>query len=412
MKHSEPRYGMPAMPAAKVLVVDDSHAVLDSLQLQLGDIGLTVNTASDGESCLRAIASDPPDIVLLDIIMPGIDGYETCLQIKQSPAGRDLPVVFMTSLEEVADKLRGFEVGGADYLHKPFDIADLAARLRVHLLLRQRNQELAQAMARLLRSEKLLLSGKLAAAGQLSAGIAHEIANPSQFAGLAAQQLQGELAEVHAFLRTLAGDDADAEVLAAIESRFSRLQELAGTIREGTARVHAIAQDLRVFARRDDEAMRLARLAPILAATVSLVRAQFRHDLDIELELRDDPELRCSPSRIGQVLMNLLVNACQAVMQQRAQSGPDYRGRVGIVCARHGERLDIVVSDNGCGITAEVKAHIFDPFYTTKPAGEGSGLGMALAHAIVRDHRGELHIDSSPGEGARITLSLPVPASD
>jgi putative two-component system response regulator len=126
-----------------VLVVDDTEANLDILVEALGDL-YSVSVAMDGESALESIAEEPPDLVLLDIMMPGIDGYEVCRRLKADPATAGIPVVFLTAMTEIADKTRGFELGAVDYVTKPFEVLEVQARVKTHLSLELARRELAR----------------------------------------------------------------------------------------------------------------------------------------------------------------------------------------------------------------------------------------------------------------------------
>src|SRR3954470_1077963 len=138
-----------------ILVVDDTVENLRLLASLLGEQGFEVRPVTSGKQALQAAAHDPPDLILLDITMPEMDGYETCERLKQLDAVRDVPVIFLTALGEIGDKVRAFEVGGADYVTKPFRIEEILARIRVHLALRRAQLELARNYERLGALERL-----------------------------------------------------------------------------------------------------------------------------------------------------------------------------------------------------------------------------------------------------------------
>ncbi|MBD8526100.1 hybrid sensor histidine kinase/response regulator [Pseudomarimonas arenosa] len=425
-----------SLPPATILLVDDSSVLLDALKEQLWTYGLKVRLAHDGAEALLQAEQVMPDLILLDVMMPGIDGFETCRQLKRNPNTRAIPVIFMTALQHTEDKLAGFEAGGVDYLTKPVDIAEVVARIGTHLNLRATQRALQQeverrqrveevllqneaglrqqaeraqsALQQVMQSEHLLVSEKLAAAGQLSAGVAHEINNPTHYAALAADALNEQLEEFRQFLFQLAGPDADREVLQSLERRFDMLREQVQTILEGTHRVLGIVRDLTTFARAESPAGSRASLGEPIRATMNLVRAKYKHDIEFALQIDDDPEIFCNPPRLNQVFMNLIVNACQAIKQKAAEGDPAFCGRVQVRLFQQGDQLCVVVEDNGSGIDPGLKTQIFDPFFTTKPAGEGTGLGLALSWSIVNEHGGHVDVDSEPGAGARFTVALPM----
>ncbi|HEX5756201.1 MAG TPA: ATP-binding protein [Arenimonas sp.] len=273
----------------------------------------------------------------------------------------------------------------------------------------ERTEALQQALDRILHSERLLLSGKMATAGQLTAGIAHEINNPLHYAAATSEQLQEQLQGFRDLLRQLAGDDADPAVMQAIELRLDAFAADLRAIREGCTRALGIVQDMRQFAGSDCGERTRTRLGDTLRATVNLARAQFKHDAVFEVQMPDDPELDCHPARLGQVFLNLLVNACHAVQARAAMGEPGYAGRVGLSGKLAGDWFMLAVEDNGCGIDPDLRERIFEPFFTTKPIGEGSGLGLALSQSIVAEHGGRIEVESTPGQGTRFLVRLPLP---
>jgi signal transduction histidine kinase/ligand-binding sensor domain-containing protein len=250
--------------------------------------------------------------------------------------------------------------------------------------------------------QQLVLREKMAALGTLTAGVAHEINNPTNFADGAVQNLLVELAALHEFLHRLAGEDADPGVLAAIDERLRRLQDMGAIAREGHERIKRIVADLRQLTRLDEAAFKRIRLSEPIRSTVNLVRTRFdRVDFDLDLAL--DPEIDCHPAKLGQVFMNLIVNACQAVQD----TGRPGWVRIGIALTDTNAVVHIV--DNGNGMDTATRDRLFEPFFTTKPVGQGTGLGLSLSLGIVREHGGDISVQSMPGVGTRFQVVLPLP---
>ncbi len=266
--------------------------------------------------------------------------------------------------------------------------------------------ELEQAHNQLLQSEKL------ASIGQLAAGVAHEINNPIGFVNSNLGTLDGYVSDL---LRVI---DAYREVEAALppESRarveavkqevdLAYLQDDAGALvkesRDGLDRVTRIVQDLKDFSRMGTADWQWADLHRCLDSTINVVTNEIKYKAELERRYAELPEVRCVPSQLNQVFMNLLVNAAQAIPE---------RGRITITTGRNGDEVFVAVRDTGAGIPPDILKRVFDPFFTTKPVGTGTGLGLSVSHGIVERHRGRIEVDSEPGAGTEFRVWLPIDA--
>ena len=144
-----------------------------------------------------------------------------------------------------------------------------------------------------------------------------------------------------------------------------------------------------------------------LAATLNLVRAKFKEQVEFNCEFKADPVLQCWPAQLNQVFMNLAINGCQAIIAA-PQNEKSASGRLFVSTFVEGENFGICFRDNGAGMSAEVKMRVFDPFFTTKPVGEGTGLGLSISYGIVEKHGGRIEVESSPGAGSTFTILLPL----
>ena len=259
---------------------------------------------------------------------------------------------------------------------------------------------------------RMVQTEKLAALGQLSAGVAHEINNPL---GFLASNI-GMLEQYFATLLTLFARYEQAESAlpahTAAALRLAREQAQLGYLREdipllmrqskdGMARVSTIVQSLNAFSRNDSQQQwQWTDLHKGIDSTLVIINHQLRQVADISKQYGALPQVLCLPSEINQVVMNLLVNAGQAFGPQRGQIAI----RTGI---SEGEAW-IEVEDNGCGMSAATQAHIFDPFYTTKPIGTGTGLGLSISYGLVERHHGRIEVDSIEGRGSRFRICLPI----
>jgi signal transduction histidine kinase len=257
--------------------------------------------------------------------------------------------------------------------------------------------------------KQLMESEKLAILGQLTAGVAHEINNPANFAYVGVHQLAGELEAFRDFLLTLAGDDVDPDVSAALNNRMDQLASRLTLVAEGATRIKQVAADLGAFARKGRGAPQLATVGNALHSTVNLVKTQYGEDIEFVCTLQADPVIECDISQLNQVFMNLIVNACYAIRQRKAGQASSFHGLLQIDTRIQGKWLVVSFVDNGCGIPASQLGRIFERYYTTKPEGKGTGLGLSISQTIVHKHRGRIEVDSLVGRGTTFTLYLLLP---
>jgi two-component system NtrC family sensor kinase len=274
---------------------------------------------------------------------------------------------------------------------------------------RQAHEALKSAQSRMVETEKL------ASLGQLVAGVAHEINNPLAFVSNNVAVLERDLKDLIAligFYRQIktSNDPAEQPILKQIdqvsealdlEYTLNNLPLLIERTREGLRRIERIVKDLRLFARVDEGEWNEVDLNPGIESSVNMVQGYARkRGVRLTAELEPLPPVRCRGARVHQVVVNLLMNAIDACKPEdtvtiRTRPEPETSG----------VRIDVI--DTGCGIEPTNRERIFDPFFTTKPLGEGTGLGLSISYGIVREHRGSIDVQSSPGEGSCFTVRLP-----
>lgn len=255
---------------------------------------------------------------------------------------------------------------------------------------------------------QLVQQEKMASLGTLTAGVAHEINNPANFAHVGAQALSNDLERFRQFLLDLAGEDAEAEILETLNTRVDSLSSQIGTIIEGTTRIKNLVLDLRTFSRLDQATKKTVPIGDSLTSTINLVRTQYAQIAEIRCELDANPLLECFPAELNQVFMNLIVNACQAIQSSRRKNDVKDKGLLSIRSYLEQEWLVIEFEDNGDGIPQAIIDHIFEPFFTTKTVGEGTGLGLSISFGIIEKHRGNISVRSTEGVGTCFTLRLPL----
>lgn len=405
-----------------ILIVDDSPANLTLLDSILQEQGYTVRAAISGELALKNIQRQLPDLVLLDVNMPGMSGYDVCKALKDDPALAEVPVIFVSAASDTADKLRAFEEGGVDYVTKPFQTQEVLARVETHLTLaaarkelEQKNSALENALAELKQAQaQLVQSEKMAALGMLTAGIAHELNNPLNFVAASVQALRKIVTPFEQLIRLC---EESHHHCGHFEKwcRENNHADLCETLVElvdnscyGANRATEIVRGLRVFTRLDESGMKNTDLHENLDSVLLLLNSRYQNRIRIIRDYGELPTWECQPGKLNQVFMNLVSNAIDAIYAK-----PETSDRDEIVIStrlenRSGGYYAIVeISDTGTGMTDEVKQKLFQPFFTTKEVGDGVGLGLAISYGIVRDHEGAIEVESAPGKGSVFRVIIP-----
>lgn len=411
-------------PQARILVVDDNP--IDSTVLcRILSTHYNVLAAPSGERALQIALTVPqPDLILLDVVMQGMSGYDVLARLRGNPATRDIPLIFVTGLDSAEDEERGLKLGAVDYISKPCRAPIVLARVRTRLELKRARDSLANQnayleaeVARRMQENQqvqlqLLQSEKMAAIGQLAAGITHEINNPVGFVSSNLGSLERymrdifELLDAYEALEKICpdGNTALAEVRELKQQKnigFLRtdLVQLITETRQGLTRVSKIVSDLKNFSRTESNDWQWADLHSELDSTLNIVWNEIKYHCTLNKDYGDLPKIYCIPSQINQVLLNLLVNAAQAIPE---------KGEITIRTGHAGDEAFIAIADTGTGIPAENLPKLFEPFFTTKPVGKGTGLGLSISYGIVQKHGGRIEVESAEGKGTTFTVWLPI----
>jgi len=346
----------------KILVVDDNADNVELLAKRLKALGYRTAEAYDGEQALLRVAEEEPDLVILDVMMPKLDGFEVCQRLKSDERTRSIPVIMLTAKREVPDKIRGLDTGADDYVTKPFNPQELMARVRSLLNLRTLH-------------EKRVTEEKLGALGQMAEGVAHEVRNPMVTIGGFARRIRDRLPE----------SDPLREYAEHIIKEVERLETMVEEIVRFKALMISPYEpvDLR---RVVDEAL-ADRGKAFPAESIRVVR-RFAPDL---------PLIQGDRGNLLLALGNIVQNAFEAM-----ENG----GTLTVTLESDGGQVRLELADTGCGIPKSELSNVFDPFYTSKMT--GAGMGLTMVHRIVTRHGGAVDLTSQSGVGTTVTVHLPV----
>jgi len=456
------------METSTILIVDDNPSNLDVLSEALAGSGWEILVATDGETAIEQAEYSQPDLILLDVMMPGIDGFETCHRLKASRLTNEISVIFMTALSDIGDKVKGFNLGAVDYITKPFEQKEVLARVNLHLTLRsltktlaeqnlllkqeiedrlaaeaalhqlaqelekrveERTAELSQALDNLKKAQvQIVQSEKMACLGQLVAGVAHEINNPvcciSNNIPIAKEYIADLIGMIrlcqHSVTSTSEFEDKSLEI--ELDFIVEDLPKIIDSMAVGTERLYNLSLSLRNFSRLDKSALTPVNIHDGLDSTLLILGHRLKAkgtfpEIAVIKEYGELPLVECYPGQIYQVFMNILANGIDALEEytiscslcgenKQSNHTPQIR-----ICTEmlQGDRVVIRIADNGVGITEEVMQHLFTPMFTTKSVGKGTGLGLSISREIVEEkHGGKLTCISSPEGWVEFVIELPI----
>lgn len=379
----------------KILIVDDAKVSVQMLKTYFGN-KYDLRTAYSGDEALLILEEFPADLVLMDIIMPGIDGYETCKLIRNNPKHELTRIILISGQGMIEDKLKGYKAGADDFITKPFVPEELLAKVKVYLRLLSAEQNLRDLNTSLeekvlLRTEQLrqqgealISSAKLAAIGEMAAGVAHEINTP----------LSIIVSRVGLLLK---GIDSDVLDIEKIKTGLTQIKSTANMVTK-------IMMGLKTVSRNSEtDPMEKVNVSAIVEDAIVLCRDRFRKasvDLNVDAEPNTELWIEGRATQLTQVLINLLGNAFDAI-----SSLPEKWVNIKVSRSIHG--IVISITDSGYGIPDQVLAKMMDAFFTTKAVGQGTGLGLSISKNIIENHQGKLYYDrNSPRTCFVIKLPL------
>ena len=371
---------------SKILIVDDQPANLSILFDCLDSLNATILLAQTGKRAVELARREEPDIIILDIVMPEMDGYQVCTILKEHERMREIPVIFMSALSDTVNILKGFDVGGVDYITKPIHYQEAIARISTHLKLRYMEKE------RMEMKEKLKEKEKLQSLSIMAGGIAHNYNN---------------------ILTAILGY---AEFALADMPANSHIKECIEEVVKSGRRAAEITKEIFLYAEGGNFLLINTDLSVMVKQIKNLLELSVPKNCKMTYDLPEKlPFIYGNSSSISHMLINLIVNASEAMESREGL----ITVRTGVMdCSEEyvskchfknnflpGSHVFLQVEDNGCGIKKEIKNKIFEPFFTTKLTGRGLGLSSVLG--IMNIHKGAIMAQSEERKGTVMTLLFP-----
>ncbi len=461
-----------------ILVVDDTPANLRLLVRILTEKGYKVRPVHNGELALSAARGFPPDLILLDIMMPEMNGYEVCSELKLDERTRDIPVIFISAINDVLDKVKAFSIGGVDYITKPFHVEEVLARVETHLTicylqrnLQDKNDELNQTLQQLKNTQnQLIQSEKMAALGQLIAGIAHEINTPlgairSSIENIA-NFLTQDIEEINNFFQNISREcnpnllillqktlqqqplvsiKEKRQIKKSLKCQLNSLKIDNSDILADTLVNIGIYSDIEPFLPllkdpKSQVSLKNAYQFFSLKKSTQIIKTATERTAKVVFALRNYARYDSTSEKVLasitegiETVLTLYLNQLKQGVEviknyeelpsvlcypdelnqvwtnliHNALQAMENKGTLKIDVSRQDTNVRVGITDSGKGIPSEIMPKIFEPFFTTKPAGEGSGLGLDIVRKIIEKHKGRIEIDSVPGK-TTFTVYLPI----
>jgi two-component system, NtrC family, sensor kinase len=375
-----------------VLLVDDEKHFREILVKRLAQRGIGALQASDGEEALRLLEEKPVDVIVMDVKMPRMNGIETLRHVKEQYPATE--VIMLTGHASTQDGVDGIKSGAFDYLTKPIEFEQLLRKIRqAQNKIKRAQAEKKEAEFRERIKQQMAINERLVALGTIAAGVAHEINNPlaiiQESAGWVGQILAKP--EMSSIPRKSDFEKALDRIQTSVDRARRISQQLLQVVKTQSTEIPDLVEMTEV---------NLKKLAEECIALVELEASYKKIKISLESP-EPDPIAWTDPYQLAQVLLNLLTNSIQAT---------DAGGPITFTIKAFPDKVEIAVQDTGCGIPKENLTKIFDPFFSTKAAGVGTGMGLYISLSIIAKLGGQMAVESQLGQGTTFTITLPVKA--
>jgi len=417
-----------------ILIVDDKFENIRFLSDFLSEQNYLVRKAISGHSALIAAKTLPPDLILLDVNMPGMGGYEVCQHLKSDPQTNSIPVIFLSAGSDVNDKVQAFQAGGIDYVTKPFQLEEILVRVKTQLTLQQLRKELEQRNAQIESTlitlkntqAELIQKEKLVNANRITAGIAHEINNPLSFIICNLEPVteysQSLINLVKLYQAAFPSPTPEIrDYLDQIELEFlvPDLTNIISSIANGAERIRSVVRALYIFSGLDESGIKPINVSEciesvLLILSYRLVLQDGTVSITVLKTYDNLPTFSGYANLFNQSLFNLLQNSLDALELKIKSidliSDESFTPTIWITTYVSDDRkICISIKDNGIGVPKENRPHLFEPFFTTKSIGKGVGLGLFTSQQIINEiHRGDIVYQDNLEGYSEFIIQIPI----
>jgi two-component system NtrC family sensor kinase len=404
----------------QILLIDDSKTFIATTKHFLEECQFSILTADSGQKGLETLEKEPVDLIVVDWMMPEMNGLEFIRHMRENDLYREIPIIMLSGKDAIEDVVAAIEYGADDFINKDMDLKLLEKKIGVLLRIQeqyrrytrqiikdkkkieeivvQRTQELKQTHTQLVQAEKM------SSLGQMVAGIAHEINNPISFVHNNLYIIKTDLEDICELLDKYQNNQESLEDIKSFaeeidfEETLDELKDVIETSSTGIQRIRDIVLNLRNFARLDEGERKIVDLYEGIDNSLMILNHKIKKGITIEKNYQPIPHLFCEAGKLNQVFVNILNNASDAIEEQ---------GVIRIEGYEENNYIVFIFSDTGCGIPKEHIEKIFEPFYTTKQVGDGTGLGLSIVYSIIKDHNGKITVESEPGK-TEFKIELPL----